>query len=261
MRSSAASRWRGHGGDVRQGRGLQPRARRLDAPLRRRHPLLWRQRHRRRRPAARRGSGARRQDAGPATRHRLLLRRGRRGRGRVPRSHESRRALAACPCSSSARTTSMPWARRSARRSRRPTSCSRRRVYNIAGGGGRWHGCRRRRGRGAGARPHACAAAKARASWRCRTYRFRAHSMFDPELYRDKAEVEAWKKRDPIHRFGDWIAADGHAARRRTLAIEGETATEIDGGRRLCRGGHLGAGRAAYPLRLHADARRSSRSA
>jgi pyruvate dehydrogenase E1 component alpha subunit len=31
-----------------------------------------------------------------------------------------------------------------------------------------------------------------------RTYRFRAHSMYDPELYRDKEEVEAWKKRDPI---------------------------------------------------------------
>jgi TPP-dependent pyruvate/acetoin dehydrogenase alpha subunit len=32
----------------------------------------------------------------------------------------------------------------------------------------------------------------------CRTYRFRAHSMFDAELYRDKAEVEEWKRRDPI---------------------------------------------------------------
>lgn len=32
----------------------------------------------------------------------------------------------------------------------------------------------------------------------CRTYRFRAHSMFDPELYRDKVEVEAWKERCPI---------------------------------------------------------------
>ena len=32
----------------------------------------------------------------------------------------------------------------------------------------------------------------------CRTYRFRAHSMFDAELYRDKAEVEEWKTRDPI---------------------------------------------------------------
>ena len=34
-----------------------------------------------------------------------------------------------------------------------------------------------------------------------RTYRFRAHSMFDPELYRSKAEVESWKQRDPIVSF------------------------------------------------------------
>jgi pyruvate dehydrogenase E1 component alpha subunit len=34
-----------------------------------------------------------------------------------------------------------------------------------------------------------------------RTYRFRAHSMFDAELYRDKAEVEEWKRRDPIRSF------------------------------------------------------------
>jgi pyruvate dehydrogenase E1 component alpha subunit len=30
------------------------------------------------------------------------------------------------------------------------------------------------------------------------TYRFRPHSMFDAEMYRTKAEVEEWKKRDPI---------------------------------------------------------------
>jgi TPP-dependent pyruvate/acetoin dehydrogenase alpha subunit len=34
-----------------------------------------------------------------------------------------------------------------------------------------------------------------------RTYRFRAHSMFDAELYREKAEVEEWKKRDPLPRL------------------------------------------------------------
>ena len=34
-----------------------------------------------------------------------------------------------------------------------------------------------------------------------RTYRYRAHSMYDPELYRDKAEVEEWKKRCPIENF------------------------------------------------------------
>lgn len=32
----------------------------------------------------------------------------------------------------------------------------------------------------------------------CLTYRFRAHSMFDAELYRSKSEVEEWKKRDPL---------------------------------------------------------------
>ena len=32
----------------------------------------------------------------------------------------------------------------------------------------------------------------------CRTYRFRAHSMYDPELYRDRSEVEEWKNRDPL---------------------------------------------------------------
>jgi pyruvate dehydrogenase E1 component alpha subunit len=43
----------------------------------------------------------------------------------------------------------------------------------------------------------------------CRTYRFRAHSMFDAELYRDKVEVEEWKQRDPIARLrGQLVAAD-----------------------------------------------------
>ena len=32
----------------------------------------------------------------------------------------------------------------------------------------------------------------------CLTYRFRAHSMFDAELYRDKGEVEEWKKKGPL---------------------------------------------------------------
>ena len=43
----------------------------------------------------------------------------------------------------------------------------------------------------------------------CLTYRFRAHSMFDAQLYRDKAEVEAWKEKGPVLRFGHWLEETG----------------------------------------------------
>ena len=39
------------------------------------------------------------------------------------------------------------------------------------------------------------------------TYRFRAHSMFDAELYRDKAEVERWRQHDPIHALTEGLRA------------------------------------------------------
>jgi TPP-dependent pyruvate/acetoin dehydrogenase alpha subunit len=42
----------------------------------------------------------------------------------------------------------------------------------------------------------------------CRTYRLRAHSMFDPQFYRDKAEVESWRPREPIVRFQGWLEAN-----------------------------------------------------
>ncbi|GIU86726.1 MAG: hypothetical protein KatS3mg009_1241 [Acidimicrobiia bacterium] len=83
-----------HGRDVRVPRGGQPRAGRLDAPVRRVPPLLRRQRDRGRGPARGRGARAGRLHAGPAQRHRVLLRRGRGRRGRVPRVHEPRRAVA-----------------------------------------------------------------------------------------------------------------------------------------------------------------------
>lgn len=43
----------------------------------------------------------------------------------------------------------------------------------------------------------------------CRTYRFRAHSMFDAQSYRSKEEVERWKERDPVVRMRDWLL-EGH---------------------------------------------------
>jgi pyruvate dehydrogenase E1 component alpha subunit len=42
-----------------------------------------------------------------------------------------------------------------------------------------------------------------------RTYRFRAHSMYDAELYRDKEEVERWKQRDPIALFSALLREQG----------------------------------------------------
>jgi pyruvate dehydrogenase E1 component alpha subunit len=40
------------------------------------------------------------------------------------------------------------------------------------------------------------------------TYRFRGHSMADPEEYRTKEQVEEWRKRDPILQWGDRLEAE-----------------------------------------------------
>ena len=58
----------------------------------------------------------------------------------------------------------------------------------------------------------------------CRTYRFRAHSMYDPELYREKSEVEEWKKRDPIPAL---IARIDPAAEE-IAALEQQIAKQVD---------------------------------
>ena len=41
------------------------------------------------------------------------------------------------------------------------------------------------------------------------TYRFRGHSMADPEEYRTKEQVAEWRKRDPITTFGDRLVEEG----------------------------------------------------
>lgn len=43
----------------------------------------------------------------------------------------------------------------------------------------------------------------------CRTYRFRAHSMFDAQLYRSKQEIEEWRQKGPILRFQTWLNDSG----------------------------------------------------
>ncbi len=61
----------------------------------------------------------------------------------------------------------------------------------------------------------------------CRTYRFRAHSMFDAQLYRDKAEVAAWRRRGPILRFQSWLLENKLVHDEDIARIEAETDAEI----------------------------------
>ncbi len=61
-----------------------------------------------------------------------------------------------------------------------------------------------------------------------KTYRFRAHSMFDPDLYRNKAEVEEWRKRDPIPHFKEWVLAANLVHADEVDTVEAGIAKEIE---------------------------------
>ena len=61
-----------------------------------------------------------------------------------------------------------------------------------------------------------------------RTYRFRAHSMFDAELYREKAEVEEWKSRGPIHTFSARLKAEGKLTEEEFLALDAAAMKEVE---------------------------------
>jgi pyruvate dehydrogenase E1 component alpha subunit len=60
------------------------------------------------------------------------------------------------------------------------------------------------------------------------TYRFRAHSMYDPDLYRDPDEVAAWKQRDPIPALAGLLTELGHLDEDALAAIEAEADAELD---------------------------------
>jgi pyruvate dehydrogenase E1 component alpha subunit len=61
-----------------------------------------------------------------------------------------------------------------------------------------------------------------------KTYRFRAHSMFDPELYRPREEVERWKQRGPLHTFTDRLKAQGLFSEADFAALELEVKKEVE---------------------------------
>lgn len=57
-----------------------------------------------------------------------------------------------------------------------------------------------------------------------RTYRFRAHSMYDPELYRTKEDVAPWRARDPITTLTDRLVAENQLTEAVVTDIEEEIA-------------------------------------
>ena len=44
------------------------------------------------------------------------------------------------------------------------------------------------------------------------TYRYVGHSVTDPQIYRERADVDAWRPKDPITRLGARLLKDGIAA-------------------------------------------------
>jgi len=61
----------------------------------------------------------------------------------------------------------------------------------------------------------------------CRTYRFRPHSMFDPEFYRSRQEVEGWKHRCPILLLSGRLKEQGWIDDAALEELEVKVATEI----------------------------------
>lgn len=60
-----------------------------------------------------------------------------------------------------------------------------------------------------------------------RTYRFRAHSMYDPDRYRDKAEIERWKQQDPLDRLTARMREDGELDEAGLAAMEHQIDDEV----------------------------------
>ena len=206
---------RGHGRAVRQGHRLGPRSRRLDAPARRRAPLLRRLGHRRRPPADRR-----RRRAGA-------------------RAH--RTARAPC-CASSATAPSPPGAFHEAlnlaavwqlpivfqvinnqygmgtsvdQSAAEPDLWKRAAAYRMHGE--RIDGNDLMAVREAAARLlHEARSGATAGAARDGHLPFRGHSVADAgKVYRTAEEIESWKQRDPITHFGLVAAEQGALERRR----------------------------------------------
>ncbi len=60
------------------------------------------------------------------------------------------------------------------------------------------------------------------------TYRFRGHSMADPEEYRSREEVARWRERDPIPAFGERLVAEGVLDEAARELLDAEALQRVD---------------------------------
>ncbi|TML37256.1 MAG: pyruvate dehydrogenase (acetyl-transferring) E1 component subunit alpha [Actinobacteria bacterium] len=60
------------------------------------------------------------------------------------------------------------------------------------------------------------------------TYRYRGHSMADPEEYRTKEEVEEWRRRDPILNFRKRLADEGIVSEEDADALDEHAIKAVD---------------------------------
>ncbi len=61
-----------------------------------------------------------------------------------------------------------------------------------------------------------------------KTYRYRGHSMSDPQKYRTKEEVEEYKRRDPIETIKEKILANGIATEEEIAAIDAKVKQQVE---------------------------------
>ncbi len=60
-----------------------------------------------------------------------------------------------------------------------------------------------------------------------RTYRLRAHSMYDPDRYRPREEVASWQAREPVASFADRLRAEGRLDDVHWQRLEQDVAAEV----------------------------------
>jgi hypothetical protein len=60
------------------------------------------------------------------------------------------------------------------------------------------------------------------------TYRFRGHSMADPEEYRTKEQVDEWRKKDPLAVFGDLLVEAQIMSADERAQLDADTIKRVD---------------------------------